>query len=192
MNRLLPVSPEPSRIDPSAKAQRWSSILAAVLVAGSSPGCDDATSPVPSSTLNGQTIATTHFHGTAPDMTTVFGPVNVVVGPAVELHDFGAVFFELGQPAQGFVDIDFSDVNVLIVATKDQPFGYFEVLRFADANQTIPPFAAVAINPVTDWPGLEAADVFVADDYFQINLTALQGREGERISLDVTLGIAGE
>jgi hypothetical protein len=53
----------------------------------------------------------------------------------VELRNFGAVIFINGQPVQGFVDIDCSDTSVLITATRDQPQGYFEVLRFADANQ---------------------------------------------------------
>jgi hypothetical protein len=55
-------------------------------------------------------------------------------GAGVELRNFGAVFFVLGQAVPGFVDIDFSDANVLITATRDQPEGYLEVLRFADAN----------------------------------------------------------
>jgi hypothetical protein len=108
-------------------------------------------------------------------MTTVFGPVNSEVGAGVELRNFGAVVFVLGQPTQGFVDIDFSDANVLISATRDQPEGYFDVLRFADANDAIQPFGSVTINPATNWEGLDTSDVFVAADYFQVNLTALHG-----------------
>ena len=124
-------------------------------------------------------------------MTTIFGPVNAVVGEGVELHNFGAVFFILGQPVQGFVDIDFSDANILITAT-DEPDGYFEVLRFEDADDAIPPFAGVAINHATNWEGLDTSDVFVAADYFQLNLTALNGLGGQRISLDISVGNAGE
>ena len=74
-------------------------------------------------------------------MTTIFRPVNAVVGERKELRNFSAIFFILGQPVQGFVDIEFSDANILITATRDRPDGYFEVLRFEDANDAIPPFA---------------------------------------------------
>jgi hypothetical protein len=170
-------------------ARYWLSISAAA--AGLGLGCDHATSPAQGSGLNGRMVAITHFHGTAPDMTTVFGPVNSVVGLGIELPNFGAVIFVLGQPTQGFVDIDLSDQNVSITATRDQPTGYFEVLRFSDPSQTIPQFTRVDINPATNWSGLDASDVFVAADYFQVNLTALHGLQGQTISLDITFDDSG-
>jgi len=184
--------PGPAAIIPFTGHRSSILALASAALARLSFGCDGGTSPGHSQILSGQTVATTHFHGTAPDMTTIFGPVNSEVGAAVELRNFGAVFFVLGQPAQGFVDIDFSDANVLITATRDQPDGYFEVLRFADANDAIPPFSSIAINRATNWEGFDTSDVFIAADYFQVNLTALHGLSGQRISLDITAGNTGE
>ena len=45
------------------------------------------------------------------------------------------------------------------------------------------------VAPGVDLPGLEPQaepNVFVAADYFQVNLTALHGLAGQRISLDIT------
>ena len=73
-----------------------------------------ATSPVQAALLDGQTVQTSDFHGTAPDMTAIVGPVSSVVGTGVELTSFGW---------SGFVNVDFSDTNILSTAATDQPFG---------------------------------------------------------------------
>lgn len=144
-----------------------------------------ATSPVQATTLDGQTVATTNFHGSQPDQTTIFGPVESVVGPGVELTNFGVTVWVNGQPQPGVFNIDFSDTNVLITLNADQPFGYFEVLRFSDANGTILGFTEVTINPATNWNGFNESDIFVSAEFFQVNLTALYGEVGQQISLDL-------
>ena len=183
---------------------RWLSIFALTAAAGTWGACGRSASPTEGSlvrgggaptpgegsVLEGRTVAVTHFHGAAPDMTTVFGPVNAVVGPGVELRDFGATFFVVGQPVRGFVDIDLSDTGVEITATRDQPRGYFETLRFSDADGTIPPFRGISVRPATNWEGFGPRDVFVADEYIQVELTALRGAPGQRIALEITVDSA--
>jgi len=128
--------------------------------------------------LEGQTLQTLNFHGTAPDVTLPIGPEDTVVGPGVELTSFGW---------SGFVNIDFSDTHILITAATDQPFGYFETLRFSDVNGTIPDFSSVSLNPSTDWAGFQASGVsLVNPDVIDVNLTALNGLQGQTISMDIT------
>lgn len=141
--------------------------------------CLAVASTVHASLLDGQTVATTNFHGTAPETTLVIGPVESVVGPGVELTDFGW---------SGFVRIDFSDTNILITLTIDQPFGYFELLRFVDSKGTIPAFTGVTINPATNYEGFDASRVSFDADRIDVNLTALPGLKGQQISLDLTPG----
>ena len=136
--------------------------------------------------LDGQTVATTHFHGTAPDKTDAIGPVNTVVGSGVELTNFG-----WPSPGSGFLSIDFSDTRIVITATADAPRpDFFDVLRFLDANGTIPPFVAVVVNPRTTWPGVTTSRVFFDADRIDLNLTRLPGRPGDQIILDITGGVA--
>jgi hypothetical protein len=66
--------------------------------------------------LDGQTVATTHFHGTGPDKTDAIGPVNSVVGAGVELTNFG-----WPSPGSGLLRIDLSDRRIVITATADAP-----------------------------------------------------------------------
>ena len=77
--------------------------------------------PAAAPLLDGQTIQTTDFHGTAPDTTAIVGPESSVVGPGTELMSFGWL---------GFLNINFSDTNILITAATDQPSGFLEVLQF--------------------------------------------------------------
>jgi hypothetical protein len=148
--------------------------------------CLAATMPVRASLLDGQTVATTNFHGSQPDQTQIYGPVYSVVGPGVELTNFGVTVFVNGQPMPGVFNIDFSDTNILVTLNANQPFSYFEVLRFADAGGTIPPYT-VSINAATNWNGFNESDIYISPqfDFFQINLTALNGLQGQQISLDL-------
>jgi hypothetical protein len=148
--------------------------------------CLAATMPVRASLLDGQTVATTNFHGSQPDQTQIYGPVYSVVGPGVELTNFGVTVFVNGQPMPGVFNIDFSDTNILVTLNANQPFSYFEVLRFADAGGTIPPYT-VSINAATNWNGFNESDIYISPqfDFFQINLTALNGLLGQQISLDL-------
>ena len=153
--------------------------------------CRNASSPregitSPSrATLEQGTIATTHLFGHAPDMTTVFGPAISVVSAGVELRNFGATVFVNGQPTSGFVDIDFSATNILITLTRDQPSGFFDTLRFADADGTLRDFTDVRVNPATSYAGVNASRIRVEPDIIDLNLTALRGLRGQAISLDV-------
>jgi PEP-CTERM motif-containing protein len=157
------------------KDTRWLPVLAAVI------GMLVSVSPfnVDAALLDGETVQTTEFHGTAPDTALVFGPVLRVVGPGVELANFG---FE------GYLSINFSDTNILITANIDQPFGPFDVLRFVDINHLIPSFASATINPATNWTGFDASRILLTADLIDLNLTALTGSQGQLISLDLTGG----
>jgi hypothetical protein len=131
------------------------------------------------STLSGQTLSTMEFHGTAPDQTQVAGPRNVVVGDGVEvINEFFA----------GFVTIDFSGTSIRMTAAVNQPFGYFEVLRIFDTNGTIRPITSVTVDPATNYAGFDASRLNFTADSIDINLTALHGRSGEQIVLNIGFG----
>lgn len=128
--------------------------------------------------LDGQTIETTNFHGTAPDVTVITGPESRVVGPGIELMDFGWL---------GFLNINFSDTNILITAATDQPSGFFETVSFIDAIDNIPAFTDISVNPSTNYAGFDASLIsFFDSDRIDINLTGLIGLQGQQISLDLT------
>jgi hypothetical protein len=132
--------------------------------------------------LDDQTVETTNFHGTAPDTTILVGPTNSVVGPGVELNDFGWL---------GFVDIDFSDTNILIKLSIPQPSGYSEALRFLDVNGTIPDLTGVTVNAATNWAGFNTSRISQFNaNLIDLNLTGLQGQQGQQISLDLTANTA--
>ena len=133
--------------------------------------------PATAALLDSQTIQTTDFHGTAPDTTAMIGPESSVVGPVTELMSFGWL---------GFLNIDFSDTNILISAATDQPFGFLEVIRFFDVNGTIPAFTGISVNPSTNYAGFDASRIsFFDSDRIDINLTGLIGLQGQQISLDL-------
>lgn len=124
----------------------------------------------------GHTISTTDFHGTAPDQTQLLGPRDTVAGNGVELTN---EFFA------GFATIDFSGNSILITAATDQPFGYFEVLRFIDTHGTISPIAGVTIDPATNYAGFNASRLAFMADNIDVNLTALSGKRGQQILLNI-------
>ena len=134
--------------------------------------------PAAAPVLDGQTIQTTDFHGTAPDATLIIGPVSSVVGAGTELTGFGW---------EEFLNIDFSDTNILITAATDQPFGFLEVVRFFDAIGNIPSLTDISVNPSTNYSGFDATRISSFNsDLIQINLTGLNGLQGQQISLDLT------
>jgi hypothetical protein len=133
--------------------------------------------PAAAALLDGKTIQTTDFHGTAPDTNVTIGPVSSVVGPGTELMGFGWL---------DFLNIDFSDTNILISAATDQPFGFFELIRFFDAIGNIPAFTDISVNPSTNYAGFDASQIaFFDSDRIEINLTGLNGLQGQQISLDL-------
>jgi hypothetical protein len=127
-------------------------------------------------TLIGHMISTTDFHGAAPDQTQLLGPVDTIVGDAVELTN---------QFFAGFATIDFFGASIRITAATDQPFGYFEVLRFADTNGTISPIASVSVDPATNYAGFNASRLNFTADLIDVNLTALSGQSGQQILLNI-------
>jgi hypothetical protein len=127
--------------------------------------------------LDGRTIETANFHGTAPDVTVITGPESRVVGPGIELTTFGWL---------GFLNINFSDTNILITAATDQPFGFFEAIRFSDVIDNIPAFTNVSLNPSTNWAGFDSSRIIFESDLIQVSLTGLNGLQGQQISLDLT------
>lgn len=159
-------------------------------------GCGGVTAPTPggrddgvtngttTGSFGGGSIAATHFFGASPDKTTIAGPVSSVVGPDVELRNFGVLGFVDGMPASGFVDVDYSNSNILITLTQDQSTGYLDVLRFTDVHGSLPDFRGVTINPTTNYAGFTVSRLRVEPDLIDLNLTGLRGRQGQRISLD--------
>jgi hypothetical protein len=140
-------------------------------------GGGGAVSQGPAGTLIGHVVSTTDFHGAAPDQTTVVGPRNTVVGDGVELTN---EFFS------GFLTIDLSGASIRITAATNQPFGYSELLRFADANGTISPIASVTVNPATNYAGFDASRLLVTADRIDVNLSSLPGLQGQQILLNIT------
>jgi len=126
--------------------------------------------------LQGKTVSTTSNHGSSPDKSTFFGPEESVVGPDIELVDFGF---------SGFLNIDYSDTNIRITANSDQPFGYWETVQVSDVTETIADFTSVTINPETNWAGFSEARIVVSPESISVNLGSLNGLQGQVISLDV-------
>lgn len=127
-------------------------------------------------TLIGHVVSTTDYHGIAADHTQILGPHDTVVGDGVELvNGFG-----------GFATIDFSGATIRIVAATDQPFGYFELLRFADSNGTISSIASVTVDPATNYAGFDASRLTFTADRIDVNLTGLAGQQGQQILLNIT------
>jgi hypothetical protein len=128
--------------------------------------------------LTGHVVSTTDFHGSAPDHTQILGPHLTVAGDGIELtNGFG-----------GFATIDISAASIRIIAAADQPFGYFELLRFADANGTISPIASVTVDPATNYAGFDASRLTFTTDRIDVNLTGLAGLQGQQILLNITFG----
>jgi hypothetical protein len=135
------------------------------------------TPPVHSALLEGQTIAVYHLHQVTPDMTTVIGPVEQVVGPGVEFAAFGW---------DGFVDIDVSDTTIVITLNTNQPPALSDTLVFTDPTGTILEFTGATVNPATTYAGFDASRVSVSAGTITLSLTGLLGLPGQQIVLDVT------
>jgi hypothetical protein len=106
-----------------------------------------------------------------------------VVGPGVELTDFG--FREFSPPLPPLVDIDVSDRQILITAVNDQPFAFQEVLTFSLPNHPTGLFTRVNVNPATDWADFSSGRVIVSPKLINVVLSQLSGLEGQQILLDV-------
>jgi hypothetical protein len=126
--------------------------------------------------MRGHTVRTWDYHGTQPDQGQIVS-ANVVVGPGVELTNFGW---------SNFLNVDLSDTRIQITAAQSQPFGYWEIVRFIDVHGTIPTFTGVTLDPATNWPGFNSTRIYFGVDHIDVHLSALHGQPGHQISLDVS------
>jgi MYXO-CTERM domain-containing protein len=145
--------------------------------------------PCRGQSLDGEPLEVSRTHG--PSLQESKGTAtNVVVGPGVELTNFGAFTpFEIppsGVP--GFVDVDISATSILITLTRNQTFSAVEYLRFVLSN-TPPYFIGVTINPATDWAGFAAQPIRAeaSGPNTFVNLAGLTGLQGQKILLDLNL-----
>jgi hypothetical protein len=90
-------------------------------------------------------------------------------------------------PPDNYIDIDFSDTNILITFVNGRPLQdlpWLTLLRFEDALGTIPRFTSVTFNPLeTTWPGYDYSPQ-VDPNSFAIGLRG--GSPGAQISVDIT------
>ena len=130
--------------------------------------------------LDGATIQTTYLF---PNTGAVFaGPVNSVVGPGVELLNFA-----------GFVNIDFSDTNILITTTRNAGVNNvpFDGLRFFDLLGMVPDNLVATLNPATNYQGFDASRFAGGDaNTLFVNVANLPGLQGQVISIDLAPRVA--
>jgi hypothetical protein len=108
-----------------------------------------------------------------------FEQTDYLVGPTVELHDFS-----------GYLDIDVSDTNILITASKDRPsVPDPQSLLFGDLNRDIPNFVYVTVNPMTTWDGFDQGRVIVRPNEIYVKINSLAAISGQKISLDVYITV---
>jgi hypothetical protein len=146
------------------------SLLVAVLVSVSTFG-GYATAAL----LEGNVVQSTYFRGVAPDITNTIGPVTSVVGPGVELTGFADL-----------LNVDFSDTGIVLTATRNAVVpNFFELIRFADVNGTIPNFTSVTIGSGTNFANFGASRIQFIADLIQVNLTGLPILQGQVLTLAV-------
>ena len=132
--------------------------------------------------MNGKNMQVNSFHATiANGPPPLVEASEFVIGPGVELPDFGFM---------DFVDIDVSDASILITLNIDQPFAAQEELQFLDSiPNDIPFITGVSINPATNWAGFTNFPfprVSNAGEAVFVNLAELSGLQGQQILLDLT------
>jgi hypothetical protein len=130
--------------------------------------------------MNGKNMQVNSLHATiATGPPPVVDSGEFVVGPDVELPDFGFI---------DFVDIDVSDTSILITLNIDQPFAQQEELHFIDSvPNDIPFITGVSINPASNWVGFtNPLRVNNAGEAVFVNLAELSGLAGQQILLDLT------
>ena len=130
--------------------------------------------PAGATLLNGLTVNTTYLF---PSTAQIFaGPVNSTVGPGTELINFA-----------GFVNIDFSDTNILITTTRGggPNLVAFDGLRFMFA--AIPAFGSVTLDPSTTYTGFTASRLSSVGSTIFVNVASPTGAGllGQTISIDL-------
>jgi hypothetical protein len=106
-----------------------------------------------------------------------------IVGPGVELEDFGAS--DNPPPLPGLVDIDISDARIVMTLVIDQPAAFFDRLRVIDALNEIEPFTDVRLNPATNWAGLDSGRLFDSPGLIAITVSGLSGLAGQQVVIDL-------
>lgn len=129
--------------------------------------------PARADLLVGQTLRVAYLY---PDTVTTYAGPTDVVGPAGTLSNFA-----------GFVDLAFSDTNILITADRNAGINHvsFDGLEFVDLNGNIPNFTNVTVDGATNYAGFDSSRVSVAAHTIFVNVAALPGLQGQIISLDI-------
>jgi hypothetical protein len=134
--------------------------------------------------LEGKLMDVDLFHRTTVDSPeTGVGSGDFLVGPGVELEDFGSRSSPPILPP--LVDIDVSDRQILVTLVQNQPLAFQEELRFVDPNNNISGFANVFVNPATNWAGFTPSRVLFGSEFILLNLSQLSGLQGQQILLDI-------
>jgi hypothetical protein len=146
-----------------------------------------ADSTVHAAILEGRTMAAQRDHQesmTSPRST--FNSPPFVVGPGVELEDFGASQFPV--MLSPIIDVDVADTTILVTLVVDQPFSMLERFRFQDDTpNTFPLFQNVFVDPSTNWAGFTPNKLLLSsNEFIFLNVSELSGQAGQFILLNVT------
>jgi MYXO-CTERM domain-containing protein len=140
-----------------------------------------------SGSLEGKLIEVSRGVNRSPDGVGGGAIANVVVGPGVELTNFGTIVQYTGYP--GYFDIDIAASRITITATMNQPVSLGEGLRFTKLDPDGRPQIQMAtLNPATTWPGLaNTGRVHGSGPNVFVTLSELSGLAGQQIVIDLTL-----
>ena len=109
----------------------------------------------------------------------------VTVGPGLEVDDLGARINPDFQQNSIIVDIDFSDVQIVITAVNEQPVAHREFIRISVLGAD-PPRVRYSLNPATNWAGfVPGAFQPFAPQQFDVILTESSALPGQQIVIDV-------
>jgi hypothetical protein len=141
--------------------------------------------PLQAALLEGKVMNVDLTHQTNPsDLLTGISSGDFVVGPGVELEDFG---FRDEPPLPALVDIDISDTSILITLVINQPLAFQERLSFVDSNNTIPFITSISVDPSTNWAGFIPGRVSGGGQgNIGVNLSGLTALQGQKIVLNLT------
>jgi hypothetical protein len=106
-----------------------------------------------------------------------------IVGPGVELEDFGAS--DNPPPLPGLVDVDISDTRIVMTLVIDQPPVFLDRLIVLEGADEIEPFTNVRLNPATNWAGLDSGRLFSSQEIIAINAGGLSGLAGQQVVIDL-------
>jgi hypothetical protein len=133
--------------------------------------------------LEGKAISVLLFNQTESSVPQTLTAAMPVVGPGVELTNFGARLTDPMLPP--LANIDVSDSQILITAVQDQRVAFKDVLEFTDPLGVVLPFGSASINPATNWTGFNASRIAFNPNSVELVLTGLSGLTGQQILLDL-------